>query len=948
MDYNQMITTDLLPVLERLIKMVDRYSDYYKIADLKLQVDDSDLTDLGNYVSTRSTCEFRIDVFYRLNNETEDRYFFLTVPRMVDGIFIIKGKYKMISKYLAEDWACRRIGDYFRLSYGFSYNIIEQLFGIYDEEIEDYRQLDFDELSEQYPEYLLLNEHQSNKLKIKLDLDYFPTQLTKEIVSRFNEIEDNPRDIIDKRIISVESILINSIRQNMLSIVKSLNHNFFNKGTISASPIQRVINEVFNGQGNNLNTLINSANVNPLSFDSTNQKIIIDNELTERLRPGNYDASMADIIDPVVTPDNANINKINMLTKAAGVKDGYIAISCYDSKFNPIQVEYTKYLASKVLLYTEVESYENRIIKNKDSYKVKLNRKERESKDFDFIEPEPDDRLSVEARMIPMINEIDSVRGAMAAKMIGQSVPLSNPDAPRVQSGHETDTELSTTDIRFESTMQGKVIKADSNSVIIMVGEIPKEYKVPSPAVGIYNITAVFTPKVKVGDIVNKGDIIITHDIAKEDIRKLGVNALVALRPYRGLNYEDGIVISKSFANKLNHYSIVDLTLLVKDNETLISLLPIGTKVKSKDVLVSVGISFKNDVSSKIVNIITSTDKSLSRVNNLVTPNTIDEGYVTDVKIFYNDYANASYGKEVNVLDENSIKIIEKFKKNKIVIPDSIPKEYRAQLPDSYDYEGFAACIRYRILSRNPAQVATKLANRYGSKGLVAKILDDSEMDRTEDGRVIDVILNSDAVIARKNIGQIPEVYLSNIADVIKKKVRNMDINEAKVILAKYKLTNYSKMEDKNLKFILESDEPLNYITGCFAKISNEEILRWTEELGMEGLTRIIDGKTGRPVRNPILVGNMYMMKLYQLPEHYNKVHSDSSDEAPVLGKGLYREESGQSQGGLETFALLASDLDEYVYETRKSHEFIDAEGIMINLRLAGINIRVKNDEDKK
>ena len=175
-----------------------------------------------------------------------------------------------------------------------------------------------------------------------------------------------------------------------------------------------------------------------------------------------------------------------------------------------------------------------------------------------------------------------------------------------------------------------------------------------------------------------------------------------------------------------------------------------------------------------------------------------------------------------------------------------------------------------------------------------------------------------------------------------------MDINEAKVILAKYKLTNYSKMEDKNLKFILESDEPLNYITGCFAKISNEEILRWTEELGMEGLTRIIDGKTGRPVRNPILVGNMYMMKLYQLPEHYNKVHSDSSDEAPVLGKGLYREESGQSQGGLETFALLASDLDEYVYETRKSHEFIDAEGIMINLRLAGINIRVKNDEDKK
>lgn len=943
MDYNQKITTDLVPIIERILRMVDRYSEFYKISDIKISVDDSDLSDLGAYVSTGTTCEFRIDVNYLLEGETTYRYFYLTVPRMIDGIFIINGKYKMLSRKIGEDDTCRRVGKYFRISYKFSYDLEANLFGVYDDEEDDFYQVTFEELAETYPEKLVLNERQGNKLKVKLNLPERPKKLTKELVSRFHEIPNNPNDILDKRIISIESVLIKTLRENMLEIVRQLNHNFYNKGTIAPGTIQKFINGTFNGQMSSVNTTVSSANVNPLSFDSTNEKITIDNESFPQLSPGNYDISMADIIDPVFTPDNANINKINHLNHCASVKDGWIAIKCYDKNFNPVEVDFVEYVASRVLVAEEVTDYENRIIPKKDSYKVKINREYTTSKEYDFIEPSADDRLSSSTRMIPMLNEVDSVRGSMAAKMMGQAVPLSSPDTPRVMSGHEGDNSLSTTDIKFESTLEGTVIKSDNNSVIVMVEGIPKEYKVPSPAVGIYDITAVFSPKVKVGDIVRKGDTLITHDISKGGTRNLGVNALVALRPYRGYNYEDGIVISKSFARRLNHYSIIDLTFLASDRNTILSLLPIGSKVTAKDILVSSIKPMKNEITENLSKLLSPTDKSLSKEDNLVTPNNVEEGYVTDVKIFYNDYVEEVDGKAVNQLNPSSITVLEKFKRNRAVLPDNIPAEYRAQLPTEYDYEGYACCIRYRILTLNPAIVGTKLANRYGSKGLVAIVLEDEEMDKTIDGRVIDCIINSDAVIARKNIAQIPEVFLSIVADAIKAKVATMPISEAKSYLASHKLTNYSSLPDEELKSILEGTQKLNYITGCFSKISIEEILKWCEELEIDTAgTAIIDGKTKRPVRNKVLVGSMYMMKLYQLPEHYNKVHAEGSEEDPILGKGLYREGEGQSQGGLETYSLFASDLDQYVYATRKKHEFQDAEGLMINLRLAGVNIRIE------
>lgn len=945
MDYNQIITTEVPKILTKIVSMVDRFSEDYKIKDIKIEIDDSDVADLGSYVATGSTCDFTVVVKYLLEGETEYRETYISIPRMISGIFIIDGKYKMLSRYIGEDHACRWWGKWFRIKYGFSFDPETNLFTYYDED-GDQVEATYDEIKDNVPELLVLDNHQSAKLKIKLNLQEFPHTLTKGIVEKLTSIDRSTTDIIDKRIISIESTITSALRWNTMSIVRELTHNFYKYGTISSTPFEQVIRGAFNGQ-NSVNTIINSTNVNPLSFDSTNGKIIIEHsEGDENLMPGQYSESMADIIDPVVTPDNANINRINHLTKAADVSGQYIAIHCYDKNFKPVEIDYVTYLASVILKSSEVD-YQNKKVISNSPYNVKINRVDAQSKNFDYIEPAPDDRLSVEARMIPMLNLVDSVRGSMGAKMVTQAVPLCNPEAPRVQSGYESDNSLSTTDIKYNSSKPGEVISVTPTSVIIVTDGVPHEYKVPTPAVGIYNITAVFAPTVKEGQKVKSGDTIISHDISKTGTRDLGCNALVALRPYRGYNYEDGVVISESFAKKLSHYSIIDLTLRVKDNESILALLPIGTKVKSKDVLVSCATDFKNKVVGGLIEMMNPSDKLLLKHNDLITPNNIDNGIVTDVKIQYNDYQATFYGNEINTLDPDSITLIENFKATKVNLPDSIPSSYRAQLPGEVDYEGYAACIRYRILTYSPAIVGSKVCNRYGSKGLVALVVPDEEMDRTEDGREIDVILNSDAVIARKNIAQIPEVYLSVIADRVKvlcQDALNEKINLSRIkdICKKYKLTNYSSLNDTAFTAAVKSPTKWVYITGCFSRISPKEVLEWSEELQVSPLTRIIDGKTKRKVRNPILVGDMYMMKLYQLPEHYNKVFTEENTGDPILGKGLHRDEAGMAQGALESFSLMASDLQPYMEATRRKTKFKDAQGILINMRLAGVDLEVK------
>lgn len=938
--YNKAVREKLPGIIDKILEYTHKFSDYYKIVSHEVNIDDSDLTDLGSYISTYSTCAFNVEVIYTLN-DGDERQFSFEVPRMVNGVFIISGKYRLINKYLNDDTQCIRIGDKFRFSTNLGYNLITKIFNHYDWDNDDRYAVDFEGLKEQLPDFVKLNERQSWKLKVLLDLDYLPTEITEDILDKLSmDIVDN-NDVLNKKVVGIENILFDTLNKIALDIAKEGQHNFKKYGTVSPVGIQQAINKIFYNQGSELHAINNSDNVNPYSFDSINQKIQLPVNNVDNIYAQKYDESLAEIIDPIMTPDNGNINIINYLNSGTKVEGETVKIKVLNKDFTPTHIEYYKYAGSKVVPYRFVDYEEETIA---EDYLILENRIEKPGKDYDYIQCSPDERLSVSTQSIPMLNLTDTVRLAMAAKMIGQAVPLLNAEKPRVMSGHESDQSQSTTNINYESNTEGTVVDITDTTVTVLTKDsIDKVYQIPSPVIGTYDITSVYEPCVKVGDTVQPGKPIISHRIAAGGTKNFGINALTAFMPFRGYNYEDGVVISESFANKLTHLSIVDVVMTIKDTESIVSILPIGSKVKSRDVMMSVVSSFRNQSSEKLIRLIHK-DEDLSKMNNMIVPNNITEAYITDISYSYDVHKTTLNRKERFVLNESSVDVLKKTGRNNLPFPKFIPKSFLSKINDIEDYDGFAAYVKIRLVTVGPGKVGTKIANRYGSKGLVSLVLPDDEMVTTMDGRNVEVIFLPDAVPARKNFTQVPEMFLSKIANTVSINGLKQTTDEFRSSLKKYGLTNYSKLKDEELESIKGTN--LSYITGCYSKFSMKQLYAWMDELGITIKEQVIDGIEKRPIRNPVDVSDMYLMKLYQLPEKINKVYTESSVSDPLLGMGTLRQGGGQKQGEMEYHAFAASDLDEYVYSTRKKYAFKEAAAININLAIAGISLDSPENRD--
>mgnify|MGYP001764587240 CR=1 FL=1 len=70
------------------------------------------------------------------------------------------------------------------------------------------------------------------------------------------------------------------------------------------------------------------------------------------------------------------------------------------------------------------------------------------------------------------------------------------------------------------------------------------------------------TPLVKPGDVVKKDQTVADTNFSRNGTLALGTNLRTAYIPFRGYNFEDGIVISESAAKKLSSQAaLVNVTL---------------------------------------------------------------------------------------------------------------------------------------------------------------------------------------------------------------------------------------------------------------------------------------------------------------------------------------------------------------------------------------------------
>lgn len=314
--------------------------------------------------------------------------------------------------------------------------------------------------------------------------------------------------------------------------------------------------------------------------------------------------------------------------------------------------------------------------------------------------------------------------------MLKQSIPLINAERSLVDTGNNEELKDNILNEKFKYP-EGKVKDITNDKVIIELPDGTETEVLRRTAIQSINDVSIYMqPKVKKGQKVKQGDIITGAVGLDKDTYKAGLNTLVLFHAYFGLVNEDALVISKSYAERIASYSIIDLSIDVKNTAAIKWLAPIGTKVKSKDSVVILNKAVRLDEINKALNEklggLFGNDNLSEYVieDYLKVPNNIEDAVVSDILVQENKHPK--YPKQVKASDLNlnfshtSQPVIDEYNKNKDrkVIFDKYPEYIAADTLDPINLDSktykVVYTVRVRLIKYSPAQTGEKVTSRYG------------------------------------------------------------------------------------------------------------------------------------------------------------------------------------------------------------------------------------------
>lgn len=207
-------------IVDRFFNNADAYNPEKKISKMSFSFVEEPPRPASYYIENGLTATHKVLVEYYLNDDPEPKYTEFEVPKEIDGAFIIEGAYRISTNKLGSDYDCRirmsGTGSYIiNFDYDRQYDIAKGVLkikkinpdlGIPDRPI-DLKLDNIDTIRPELKEVLRLTERQSKKLQIKLDLDYKPEYITKQLIEECLAFgDDRLKDlIIDKTLESVPS-----------------------------------------------------------------------------------------------------------------------------------------------------------------------------------------------------------------------------------------------------------------------------------------------------------------------------------------------------------------------------------------------------------------------------------------------------------------------------------------------------------------------------------------------------------------------------------------------------------------------------------------------------------------------------------------------------------------------------------------------------------------------
>jgi len=416
------------------------------------------------------------------------------------------------------------------------------------------------------------------KMNMRLDLDAPDTTriLRKEdilaVVRALVDLRDGRGEIDDidhlgnRRVRSVGELMENQYRLGLLRMERAIKERMSSvdidtvmpQDLINAKPAAAAVREFFGSS--QLSQFMDQTN--PLSEITHKRRL-------SALGPGGLTRERAGFevrdvhpthygrICPIETPEGPNIGLINSLATFARVnKYGFIEAPyrrVRDGKVTDEVVylsamEEAKYHVAQANAVIDANGMlaEDLIVARHTGDVVMVPRERIECMDVS-----PKQLVSVAAALIPFLENDDANRALMGSNMQRQAVPLVKADAPLVGTGMEA-VVARDSGAAIAARRTGYIDQIDATRIVIRASE---ELDPSKPGVDIYRLmkfqrsnqsTCINQkPLVKVGDFVQKGDIIADGPSTDLGDLALGRNVLVAFMPWNGYNFEDSILLNE-------------------------------------------------------------------------------------------------------------------------------------------------------------------------------------------------------------------------------------------------------------------------------------------------------------------------------------------------------------------------------------------------------------------
>ena len=389
--------------------------------------------------------------------------------------------------------------------------------------------------------------------------------------------------------------------------------------------------------------------------------------------------------------------------------------------------------------------------------------------------PDMDGTFNPVSQLIPGKSGAKANRTSMAARMLAQSLPLVNPEAPYVQSAVPGSTQsfqekYGTLVGAVRAKQPGTVESVEEGKVTVRnLDGSTQSYSLHVNTPNNRKSALHNTPTVQTGDRVDKDGLIASSNFTdNQGTIAVGSNLRAAYIPYQGQSFEDALVISKAAAKKLTsmHLYQHDVELSPetrKGKNAFVSLFPSTFDREQLDSLDEHGIVKPGTEVAKGSPLVLRA-KAVDRGHQRVTRG-----------------RNAGFSDDTEVWDHDEPGLV----------TDTVMTKHG---------------VNVVVVAKREFKSGDKLSGLYGDKGIVSKVVDDEEMPHDKDGKPFDILINPLTVITRLNPVQLVEAALGKIADKTKVPYKLKDFDQSR------NMTQYA-LEELKKHGIPEKEDLIDPVT---------------------------------------------------------------------------------------------------------------------------------------